>query len=732
MRIRHRTSVLIGTLGMAFAAAAPAATSQRVHAQMQGVAPVAANALAANLNLGANATLAPRGSLPTAHGTHTVRMQQMYMGVPVYGHGVAVEQDARGNALRANGLVAQGVQLDLASVTPKLSDQQAIAALASHHGQSVAAGGKVRNAHAQLFVYPQAQGKARLVYLTSYFNDDVHPTRPTAIVDAETGAVIKQWDGLTTADANGPGGNQKTGQYTYGVNYGALQVTQSGSTCTMQNAYVKTYNLAQSTNASGGTLWSFTCPTSQGDAVNGGYGPINDAHHFGGVVHDMYTAYTGAAPLSQVLLMKVHYGKSYENAFWDGTQMVFGDGASTFYPLVAEDVTGHEISHGYTEQHSNLEYTGQSGGMNEAYSDIAGEATEYFDRGSNDFLVGADIIKNGTALRYMCTPSLDGGSIDNASQYTSSLDVHYSSGVYNKAFCLLAKTSGWDTRKAFQVFARANAVYWNATENFNTGACGVQSAATDLGYPVADVTAAFTGVGVACPSSGGGGGGGSSSLQNGVPVTGLSGSAGQELSYTVDVPAGASNLVIAISGGSGDADLYVKFGSAPSTSSYDCRPYKAGNSESCSFATPQTGTYYVKVRGYSSFSGVSLQASWSTSGGGGGGTVFSNTTNVSIPDRSSATSSISVTGISGNAPSALKVTVDIVHSYRGDLQIDLIAPNGTSARLKSASGSDSAADVHATYTVNASSSPASGTWKLKVTDVYRGDTGYIDGWSLQF
>jgi pseudolysin/vibriolysin len=206
----------------------------------------------------------------------------------------------------------------------------------------------------------------------------------------------------------------------------------------------------------------------------------------------------------------------------------------------------------------------------------------------------------------MCNPTQDGSSIDNAADYYDGLDVHYSSGVYNKAFCVLAKTSGWNTRKAFEVFEGANAVYWTATSDYKDGACGVEKAAVDKGYTKADVTAAFTAVGVSCS----GGGGGGTVLQNGVPVTGLSGATGAQLNYTVAIPAGARNLKIAISGGSGDSDLYVKFGSAPTTSSYNCRPYLNGNNESCSFSTPSTGTYYVMLRGYTSFSGVTLKATW--------------------------------------------------------------------------------------------------------------------------
>ena len=91
-----------------------------------------------------------------------------------------------------------------------------------------------------------------------------------------------------------------------------------------------------------------------------------------------------------------------------------------------------------------------------------------------------------------------------------------------------------------------------------------------------------------------------------------------------------------------------------------------------------------------------------------------------------------MTGLTGNAPAALKVPVTIRHTFRGDLQIDLVAPDGSLYRLKSTSSSDSADDVVGTYTVNASSETANGTWRLRVFDRYNGDTGLIDTWSLQF
>ncbi|MCV5736521.1 M4 family metallopeptidase, partial [Escherichia coli] len=92
----------------------------------------------------------------------------------------------------------------------------------------------------------------------------------------------------------------------------------------------------------------------------------------GKVVYDMYKDWLNTAPLTFQLQMRVHYRKRYENAFWNGSSMTFGDGASYFYPLVSLDVSAHEVSHGFTEQNSNLIYSGQSGGINEAFSDMAG------------------------------------------------------------------------------------------------------------------------------------------------------------------------------------------------------------------------------------------------------------------------------------------------------------------------------------------------------------------------
>jgi subtilisin family serine protease len=115
------------------------------------------------------------------------------------------------------------------------------------------------------------------------------------------------------------------------------------------------------------------------------------------------------------------------------------------------------------------------------------------------------------------------------------------------------------------------------------------------------------------------------------------------------------------------------------------------------------------------------------------GSVFENTADVAIPDLGAAvTSDITVSGVSGNAPATVKIDVNIVHTWRGDLVIDLVAPDGSTYRVKNASSNDSADNVVATYTVDASSEVANGVWKVKVQDVARYDTGYINSWKMSF
>ncbi|MDD8059272.1 S8 family serine peptidase [Shewanella metallivivens] len=233
-----------------------------------------------------------------------------------------------------------------------------------------------------------------------------------------------------------------------------------------------------------------------------------------------------------------------------------------------------------------------------------------------------------------------------------------------------------------------------------------------------------------------GSGNGDSALENGVAKTGLAGAKNDELYYSLDVPAGATNLSFTMSGGTGDADLYVQYGASPTTSSYDCRPWKSGNAESCPISTTQSGTYYVMVQGYSAFSGVSLVANYTAPGSGsgagtGGVATYTNNNNYTIPDNNTTgiTSPISVTR-TGNS-GTVSVSVGVVHTYIGDLSIQLISPTGQTVVLhnKTGGGTD---NLNQTYSANMTGVESSGIWTLKAVDSARRDTGYIDTWSLSF
>ena len=403
----------------------------------------------------------------------------------------------------------------------------------------------------------------------------------------------------------------------------------------------------RSHSANNGTSLPGTLRRSEGQGPSGDV-DVDAYYNNAGSTYDFYNnkwnrdSYNNAGA---VLIGTVHYSNNYCNAFWNGTQMVYGDGnGSSCLPLARSmDVTSHELTHAVTENESGLIYSGESGGLNEAMSDIFGNGAEaWVDGGSDgDFAVSADTWKVGEdilppALRYMNDPAADGSSLDWWTSASGNVDVHYSSGISNLAFYLMSQggthprgkstiqVTGIGIEKALRIFYAINVDYLTASSNFLAARNASLTAATALGFTQAEkdgVQNAWAAVNVGT-GTGGGGGGDDIPLANGVPVSGISGAAGDLKYYKLDVPAGSSNLRFVISGGSGDADMYVRFGSRPTTSSYDCRPYLNGNNETCNIATAQTGTYYVMLRGYSAYSGVSLTGSFTTGGGGDGVTVL--------------------------------------------------------------------------------------------------------------
>ncbi|EOV0105895.1 PepSY domain-containing protein, partial [Vibrio vulnificus] len=195
------------------------------------------------------------------NGKTKVRYQQTYLGLPVFDTAV-VATEGRSGLSNVHGTMAQGLAADLPSVSVNLDQQQAIA-LGKQRHQAKHANAKALNTEnetAQLMVRLDANNKAQLVYLVSFFVAEEEPSRPFMFIDANSGEILQVWDGLNHAQAGGtgPGGNSKTGRYEFGTDYPSFVIDKVGTTCTMENSVVKTVDLQNRT--SGSTAYSYSCP----------------------------------------------------------------------------------------------------------------------------------------------------------------------------------------------------------------------------------------------------------------------------------------------------------------------------------------------------------------------------------------------------------------------------------------------------------------------------------------
>jgi vibriolysin len=465
----------------------------------------------------------------TGSGGTTYRYQQLVGGIPVWGQTFSVRVDQT-QIQTMNGTLLVDVKSTVKPAVAGSLDDQELAekatALAAEQYGLLPEAAKVLSIERVIYAPRDADDSVCKKIALEGPTKDGGRTSPVYLVDEVSGETRYRFDNIQTflpagdvgevvirtallhptafplgtvvkGEAGGPGGNERTGRYDYGRNgLPGLPAKILGSgKYVFETPQVRTVDLNHGT--AGDKAYKFSGPDNTHEPINGAFCPLNDAHFFGHQIFGMYQSWCGLKPLDGCLVLKVHYGTDYENAFWSPpTQtMYFGDGKTRFYPLVSLDVTAHEVSHGFTEHCSGLIYDGQSGGINEAFSDMAGEAAEFFMRGQNDFLVGADIFKKpDAALRYMADPPKDGRSIDSAQDFVDGMDVHFSSGVFNKAFYLLA--TKWGLKNAFLAFVEANVHYWNQNTDFQQGALGVYDAAVALSYNIDDVVAAFREVGI--------------------------------------------------------------------------------------------------------------------------------------------------------------------------------------------------------------------------------------------
>ncbi|MEU3492441.1 M4 family metallopeptidase [Kitasatospora cineracea] len=498
--------------GMAYAAPNPASLNR---GDQLALAAAQAPAAAKALGLGAQEKLVVKDVVVDADGTRHFRYERTYNGLPVLGGDLVVHQAANGKLKSTDKAVAGS--LAPASLSPKLTAGQAAGkatgavqatvGIAKDADESALTSVSGASGDAQLVVWA-ADGAPRLAYRTTVegLRADGTPSRQLLVTDADTGAVLSTHEEIQTANATGTGNGVFVGSVPLTTNYTGTAYQLKDATRGGQY----TTTLANKTSGKG-TLYSKSTNTWGNGLASNGESAAVDAQYGAAVTWDFYKNTFGRAGIrgdGVGAYSRVHYGRNYVNAFWDDSCfcMTYGDGASNSHPLTELDVSGHEMSHGVTSNTAGLNYSGESGGLNEATSDIFGTMVEFYanlPKDNPDYLIGEliDINGNGTPLRYMDKPSKDGASADYWSSTVGSKDVHYSSGVANHFFYLLAEGSGAKTvngvsynsptyngaavtgigrDKAAQVWYRALSVYMTSTTNYKAARTATLNAAKDL------------------------------------------------------------------------------------------------------------------------------------------------------------------------------------------------------------------------------------------------------------
>ncbi len=379
--------------------------------------------------------------------TH-VRLQQTFQGVPVLGAELLVHFDPTGQWVTAiNGDYLPGLALE--TTKPRIEAGTALRiARAALPGSVIQRRPRLVVADGRL--EPELAG-TRLVWLIELYEHSV-PARNMYLIDAQTGQILKSLNQLTT------GRNRLT--YT-----------------------------AKNTIILPGTLWL----TEAGPVP--GQSPDADglnAHQFAGDTYDYFLATHGRDSFDDhgaTLIATVHYSQNFQNAFWNGTQMVYGDGFAS-----ANDVVAHELTHAVTERTANLTYEFQSGALNESFSDIFGAMVD-----DEDWLMGEDLPIG--AVRSLSNPALFNDP-EHLDQYKNTCQdnggVHTNSGIPNKAAYLLSEAIGRPA--ASQIFYRSLTYYLTSTSEFNDARAGAIQAAQDLFGADSDeakeTTAAFAAVGL--------------------------------------------------------------------------------------------------------------------------------------------------------------------------------------------------------------------------------------------
>jgi Zn-dependent metalloprotease len=441
-----------------------------------------------------------QGTSRDAQGHAHVRIQQTYRGIPVWGGNAILHADAEGRELPMTDALKRGIRVD---TQPRLGASEA---LATAHAVLAPKGTYAHAPRTELVLVPRIQRIVNplregqilnamdvadivLAYDLAWHihaeleNGTAETLHRDFFVDAHSGALMRQWDTLHTTGTTGTGNSQYSGTVSLSTNttatgYELVDTTRGLGAAhpTTGLLFNRTYDLAHGTPASGAPGSTYAdADNTWGDGTNynggatanaNGQTAAVDAHYGTERTLDMFQnvlGRTGVDGLGTATFNRVHYGISFDNAFWSDSCfcMTYGDGSGPasggFNTLTQLDVIGHELSHGVTATSvsgGGLEYIGESGALNEANSDIFGTMVEFYTRGAGG--TGATIPETGgnwtigeqlnpTPLRWLYKPSLDGYSVDVWSPDIYKLDVHLSSGPINRMFYFLSQGASSDS-----------------------------------------------------------------------------------------------------------------------------------------------------------------------------------------------------------------------------------------------------------------------------------------------
>lgn len=426
--------------------------------------------------------------------THA-RFQQITHGVPVLGAELMAHYDRDGRLASIDAQYVSGLEdidvnptIDAAGVLAKL-ESDALSRASDLSKDLLEADA------AKLVVYAPAATVARLAY--QYRIRAVagaHPAIWVTTVDAKTGEVLNQYDNLQTIEATAPGALGDAKKFEVSQTGGGFAMTDGS-----RGINIRTFTAQKQQTTPGTTVTSAVL--TQWDTGVTGAGAAVDAHTYAGVVFDYYKNKHARTSLNGATTMEstAHFGTAYDNAFWDGRGMTYGDGGELFRPLCAGlDVVAHEFTHGVTESESNLVYQGQPGALNEAISDIFGAFIEHAAKPdpAKNWMMGEAITKGLQAgvMRDFKNPA-SGQQPAHMTNYRNTQQdnggVHINSGIINNAAFLMTAGGknpvsnvevkfgiGWD--KSEKLWYRASTEYFTQSTNFAQAAQAVMQAAKDI------------------------------------------------------------------------------------------------------------------------------------------------------------------------------------------------------------------------------------------------------------